>query len=216
MLIDIHTHHTTKDSHVFSVLSLYSDFDRAENGRPCSLGVHPCYLDGHMPLLAEQERLAVLRNVLAIGECGLDRVCNKDIELQAAIFAKQVKLADTLHKPLVIHCVRAFDELLAVIEELNPGVPVIIHGYNKKADVAARLLASNMYLSFGAAIMNGKSPAVEVLKAIPADQFFLETDDSGMPIEEIYRRAAEIRETGLDSLTLQLEQNFRNVFKYEL
>ena len=183
---------------------------------PCSLGVHPCYLERHLLMLAEQERLADLPNVLAIGECGFDRVCNNEMELQTEVFTRQVLLADRLHKPLVIHCVRAFEELLTVMKELKPPVAVVIHGYNKKAEVAERLLASNMYLSFGAAILHDKSPAAAVLKTIRPDRFFLETDDSGKDIGEIYRRAAEIRETGLDSLTLQLEQNFQNVFKYAL
>lgn len=214
MFIDVHSHHDAGND-IVQIVGLYSDFARASSGLLCSIGLHPCFLENHQQLLPELERLAVLPNVLAIGECGLDRVCNKDIAVQENIFRSQVALANRLNKPLVIHCVRAYEELLKVIHEMKSSVPVIIHGYNKKANVAQKLLANNMYLSFGPAILNGKSPAAQVLKNVPAQMFFLETDGSDVPISEVYHCAAEIRETSLDALTSQLAQNFRTVFKYQ-
>jgi TatD DNase family protein len=216
LFIDIHTHRTIEEPDVISVQSLYADFGQTQDGRRYSIGVHPCYMTGYERLLSELEQYGHLPNVLAIGECGLDTICSKDAELQGEVFRQQVTVANRVKKPLIIHCVRAFDELLQALEEIKPSVPVIMHGYNKKGTVAQRLLTHNIYLSFGAAIMNAKSPAAAVLKDIPADQFFLETDDATVSIKDVYRCATAIRQTGMESLTLQLEQNFRNVFKYQL
>lgn len=216
MLIDIHTHRLGKEDNVLQVLSLYKDFETTTPGQLYSMGIHPCHLQGYEHLLTELERYATQPNVLAIGECGLDTICNKDTGLETDIFRKQITLAEKTGKPLIIHCVRAYEELLHTIKEMHPAVPVIIHGYNKKADVAGRLLAGNMYLSFGAAIMNEASPAAAVLKDISPERFFLETDNSDASIKDIYQHAAQIRETSVETLILQLEQNFRNVFKYAI
>jgi len=213
MLIDIHTHKAIPDSTYVHILSLYKDLTNASVSGHCSIGIHPCYLDHYDHNLALLAKLATLDNVLAIGECGLDTVCNKNEQLQKEVFKEQVLLADAVKKPLIIHCVRAFDNLLRIMAGLGPGIPAVIHGYNKKSDIANRLLDAGMYLSFGAAIMNGSSPAAEVLANMPADRFFLETDDANTTINEIYEHAARIRKIDPETLILQLQHNFKEVFK---
>jgi TatD DNase family protein len=113
---------------------------------------------------------------------------------------------------LIIHCVRAFIELQQEFDITPPDVPVIIHGFNKAPAVAASLIRRGMYLSFGAALLNQRHPAASVLATIPADQFFLETDDSPHMIVEIYRQAALVRNISVEALILQLESNFNKVF----
>ncbi len=216
MLIDIHSHNDTVSNDALRILSLYQNFLQAATARYCSIGLHPCYIDDHEKQLEVVEQYATLPNVLAIGECGLDNMCNKDAALQADIFRKQVELAGRLDKPLIIHCVRAFDELLRTVKELQPAAPMIVHGYNKKPDIANKLLATGMYLSFGAAILNDSWPAAQVLRDVPANRLFLETDDADVPIHEIYARAAHLRKTDVETLILQVEQNFKEVFKREL
>ena len=162
----------------------------------------------------ELELYAGLPNVLAIGECGLDKVCETDWNLQVAVFKRQITLANRMNKPLIIHCVRAFEELIKIIEEAKPTVPVVVHGFNKKSTVADRFIEHGMYLSFGAAILNRESPAAAALQRIPADQFFLETDNSDVPIGEMYKAAAEIRQIDEEAVILQMQQNFNTVFKY--
>jgi len=165
-------------------------------------------------LLRELEQFARLPNVLAIGECGLDRICQTDWDLQTDVFRRQIEVADNLSKPLVIHCVRAFDELIKIIDNQKPKIPVIIHGFNRKSDIAERLWGRGMYLSFGAAILRDGSPAADALKHAPADKFFLETDNADIPISDIYSVAATIREISREAVILHLQQNFATVFKY--
>ena len=167
-------------------------------------------MDGQLKWVAQH---AGQNNVLAIGECGLDRVCGSDWAAQVDVFRQQIAIANEVNKPLIIHCVRAFEELVEELDKAKVKVPVIIHGYNRKREVATRLLEKGYYLSFGAAILNDSFPAVKVLQDIPAGRFFLETDDSDLSIKDIYKKAAEIRKTGEDALILQVAANFNTVFK---
>ena len=164
-----------------------------------------------MPVLT---KLADLPNVLAIGECGLDKLCHTDCDLQVNVFKQQIGLANKLDKPLIVHCVRAFDELIKIIDGQPPSVPVVVHGFNKKGSIAEALIGRGIYLSFGAAILKNGSPAADALKQMPADRCFLETDNAEVPIYDIYRAAASIRQISEEAVILQVQQNFATVFKY--
>lgn len=178
-----------------------------------SAGLHPWYLENvaqdwpHLVAVVKQP------NVLAIGECGLDKVYTTDWQLQLTAFVKQILLANDIGKPLIIHCVRAFDEVISLLDKHRVAVPVIFHGYNKKAAIAEKLVQKGYYLSFGAAILHHNSPAAQVLGQIPANQFLLETDDSEANIKDIYKRAAEIRKTSEDAIILQVQDTFNKLTK---
>lgn len=196
------------------MLNFYSNFSRAATGIQCSIGLHPWHLDDHTNLIDELQRYAALPNVLAIGECGLDKVCNTPWELQTMVFKQQIQIANTLGKPIIIHCVRAYDELLNILRSEKPSVPVIVHGFNKNERVADRLLSAGIYLSFGAAILNDLSPAAASLQHVPREMFFLETDDAQADITTLYKKAAAIRNISEEDIILQLQQNFKKVFNY--
>lgn len=210
--IDIHTHNP--EGNGVSVLNLYGHFELAQNGMLCSIGIHPWYIDDNSfdSRFAEVRRFAILSNVVAIGECGLDKVTDTDWALQIKAFAAQILLANELQKPLVIHCVRAFDEVLGLLKEKQVQVPVVFHGFNKNVQVARRILDSGYYLSFGAALLEEQSPAVAALQECPENKFFLETDDADVNIIRIYEKVADIRKTETDALILQLQKNFHAVF----
>ena len=75
-------------------------------------------------------------SVLAIGECGLDKACDTNFKLQQQVFTTQVNWANEIKKPLIIHCVRAYGEVLSLLQKNNNKVPVIFHGFNKNGAVA--------------------------------------------------------------------------------
>ncbi len=186
----------------------------AQDRHPCSMGIHPWYIDP-AGLNQQQEELAKYAkkyNVIAIGECGLDKITETDWQLQVSAFEEQVRLANQLKKPLIIHCVRAFEEVLHLLKVEKVQVPVIFHGFNKNLQLAERLISAGYYLSFGAALLKGGSNASVVLKSIPGDRFFLETDDSPVDIADIYTAAASLLKTEPDALILQLQNNFHRVF----
>jgi len=210
--IDIHTHKQSASNR--SIINRYSDFAMAQDGTTCSMGIHPWYMQagGLNEQLGEMTRYAGLPNVIAIGECGLDKLTDTDWQLQLTAFEEQVRLASQLNKPLVIHCVRAYEEVLHILKVERVQVPVIFHGYNKNIELAEQLIKAGYYLSFGAALMKEGSIASTVLPSIPADRFFLETDDARVDIADIYDAAASLLKTEPDALILQLQNNFHRVF----
>jgi TatD DNase family protein len=211
--IDIHTHNETTTPSSMVVLNMYEGFETAGTSVACSVGLHPWYLQSHASDFIELQKVASLPNVLAIGECGLDKVCDTDWNLQLSVFAQHIILASALRKPLIIHCVRAYDEVIQLLEKYKVSVPVIFHGFNKKQTIADKLIARGYYLSFGASLLQSNAQVADVFRSIPEDSFFLETDNSGNAITEIYQNAAEIRNTSADTIILQVQQNFKNVFK---
>lgn len=211
MYYDAHTHNSQRREGLLSILNVSKDF--ADTGNEyCSMGLHPWYLTEDPGEFASLSKEASRKNILAIGECGLDKVCATDWALQVRVFSQQVRLANELMKPLIIHCVRAYNELMNILDECQVKVPVIIHGFNKKRELSEQLLAKGYLLSFGAALLNSEIAAA-TFKAVPPDRLLLETDNSGLPIEDIYNRAAEIRETGIESIILHAGHNFKTVFK---
>jgi len=200
---------------VLFVQSLYQNFERAGNDGLYSVGLHPWYINNDTldAKFRELEQAANGDNVIAIGECGLDKVCDTDWDLQLQAFSKQINLANRLNKPLVIHCVRAYEEVLGMLKDGGVNVPVVFHGFNKKWQLAEQILKQGYYLSFGAAILKEDAGAGDALSKVPADRFFLETDDRDASIMDIYNAAASIRKTPIDALILQLRKNFETVFK---
>lgn len=208
LYIDVHTHHYASREGVLSVSNWYERFDEARGY--CSMGLHPWYLENLPGQMAALEQYAAQPHVLAIGECGLDKVCATPWQLQEEAFRLQIGLATQLGKPLIIHCVRAYTEVMAMLRGVN--VPVVIHGFRKQPGLAATLLHQGYYLSFGGALTLHEGPAAASLAAMPQDRFFLETDDAALPVENIYEAAARIRKTDPDTLILQLQKNFKTVF----
>lgn len=215
MYIDIHTHKTSV-SLGKSIRSLYSGYEEAGKNGLFSIGIHPWYIDGfhwrnQWNSLVEWSSK---ENVVAIGECGLDALCETPFSLQQEVFAEQISLAEKLQKPLVIHCVRAWDEVLMQLGKQPLSIPIIFHGFNKKASLASRLTGKGYYLSFGKWIKN--PAAQDVLKAIPPEKILLETDDTDITIETIYDWAAQSMGIHLNSLSLQIQKNSAAVFGNKL
>ncbi len=208
--IDIHTHNNTPTAHALRIVNVYEQFDTIPKNGWFSVGMHPWYLSGAIDI-DKLQKVAMRSNILAIGECGLDKVCATDWNLQIRAFAQQIELANKIGKPLIIHCVRAWEEVMATLKQHKVSVPVIFHGFNK-SNIASRLIDNGYYLSFGKALLSPGSPAAEAIASIPAHRYFLETDDSDISIADIYTAAATLRQTEQDDVILQLRQNFKTVF----
>ena len=214
MFIDLHTHHEQpiRDGQL-NIVSLYEHYERCRDIPAASIGIHPRYPTDATRMLEEIEKLVKLPNILAIGECGLDKSCHTDWNTQVAIFEAQIAIALGNHKPIILHCVRAYEEIQVMLSKTVLQTPVIFHGFSKSGELASCLTAKGYYLSFGPAIL--KNPHLEEsLRAVPGARLFLETDDVEIPIEEVYTQAARIRNQTLDSLILQLHENFRSIFHH--
>lgn len=212
MYIDIHTHAPAAHAHLryIKVESLYeltrTPFDP---NLYYSLGIHPWY-PKKLNIADLEHSIKLYPNIIAIGECGLDKITDTPWEAQLSIFKLQIELAQQLKKPLIIHCVRAYNECIQLLKSSQ--VPVVYHGFNRNQHIATSIIESGAYLSFGAALF--KEALHPIFKNIPLDRVFLETDDASISIEEIYKKAAIIRDIPLEELILQLENNFKHVFLY--
>lgn len=210
MLIDIHTHHVPAQGDK-TIQNLYRDFDSIKTSGYYSAGIHPWYImantDGQLTGL---KKAASLSNVLAVGETGLDKICNTSWRLQQKVFSAQIQLAGELNKPLIIHCVKAWEETLKILADENIKVPVIFHGYNKNTRLAKEITGKGYYLSFGKALK--RQEVKNVLRAISLDRFFLETDEADVAIGDVYEWAAGALSIELNSLSLQLQKNAMAVF----
>jgi len=211
--INIHTHSSIKNSNVLEIVNQYpNSFDTST--AYFSIGIHPWYIDEaswQQELQIIEEKLQ-LPNCLALGECGLDKRREIPLELQLKVFEAQLLLAEKHNKPVVIHCVAAFQELIAIKQTLNITVPLVIHGYSKNEQLAQQLLNQGFYLSFGKYLI--KNPELEsVFKSMPDDRFFLETDTIEEGIEEVYALAAKYKNRDVVSLRQLITNNFNTVFK---
>jgi TatD DNase family protein len=211
LYINLHSHHAPAGEE-WVLQSKYRQYDEVRLPGYYSIGLHPWYIDENnwkeqFELL---KRYSIEPSVLAIGECGLDRITATDFVVQQKVFAAQIQWANEIGKPLIIHCVRAYDEVMTVLHKEGNKVPVIFHGYSKNASLAKKITDKGYYLSFGKAIEN--ETVKEVVRSISINRFFLETDDATISIEEIYKQAAAALQIPVDSLSLQLQQNWNTVF----
>lgn len=213
--IDIHTHHPKPDrTDVITVGNIL--MQEAHRYTPAvgyySIGLHPwesetVNLDRQLfiDMIARPE-------IIAVGECGIDRLRGADLKKQTSLFIQQAEIAEEYQKPLFIHCVRAWQEIIALKDEIRPKVPWMVHGYRGKARVAGQLLERGFLLSFGQNIHWMNPVLSSILKGTPDERLFLETDDSTQPIEDIYQVAAKIKSLSLIELKTRLANNFETIF----
>lgn len=184
---DIHSHnHVPSDDRV---ISLDYDSDVPSEGF-YSVGIHPwrtAEIDSLDDLMYSLAAKALKENVVAIGEAGLDRLRGADMDRQKEIFTAQARLAEQIGKPLVIHCVKAFDVLMALKKKLKPRQTWVVHGFRGKPETARQLLDAGISLSFGEKF----NP--EALRIVDDDRLYTETDESQIDIDSIHAKITDIR-----------------------
>ena len=137
--------------------------------------------------------------IVLIGECGLDKHSEASLEKQLQVFKLQIELSEKLCKPLIIHCVGCFNELFELKKKLKPAQRWIIHGFRAKPELAAQALKNGCSLSFGEHYNH------ESLALTPPDKLFVETDESLLPIEIIYKKIAFEKNTDASEMSAGLE-----------
>lgn len=175
------------------------------------MGIHPCYIKGDgLAQLELMRTWSLSEQLMAIGECGLDRKARLPLSQQLTLFNEQLAIARKIQKPVVVHCVRAWNEVLEAIRQAGLSKPVVFHGFRKQLPLAERILKEGHYLSFGKGL---DRPTVRsVIRKVPLERIFLETDDMPCTIEIIYEQACAAIGIDLNSLSLQLMKNAAVVF----
>jgi len=199
--IDFHTHDMAAQAGTAILNLTREQLLRPETFRPAanglySAGIHPWWTDADTaPLLAGLEKLLPHPSVVAVGECGFDRLRGGSLSRQLAVFEKQISLAGKYSLPVTIHCVRAFDLLLKCAKQLRPATRWTVHGFRGRPALARQLLDAGFDLSFGPHF----NPAS--LRLVPPSRRRFETDDSGIPFAGIMRRAIAACESSFPSAT---------------
>lgn len=169
-------------------------------------GVHPWYAD-------KEEAAAILPQLAqaqAIGEIGLDFACRATRERQLDLFRAQLALACERGLPVVLHCVKAFTEVMRELAACEPRA-TIFHGFIGSSEQARQALEKGYYLSFGERTF-ASPKTIEALRATSLDRLFLETDDSEISIEQIYARIAELTGTSVAALQQATTENYERIF----
>lgn len=201
---DFHHHKKNISNGIYNV-----DLNEMPPGFYYSVGIHP--QDIHPENIDNQFKWLqsiITENCFAIGECGLDGLVSTDIKIQEEVFLKQIQLANEVKKPLIIHCVRKFYEIIPFRKKSQQAM--IVHGFNKNQSVAEDLLKNNFYLSFGKAVLYHLS-LQETLKTVPLDKLFLETDNEDFSIEESYQKVSEIKQIPIEQLQKQILENLETI-----
>lgn len=207
--INIHTHHLSKDNGVFLFNNRYGFDKEIYLEKYFSVGIHPWDADLQASIV-EFEKLIQYPTCLAIGECGLDKLKGPDLEVQKKVFVSQLDLAVKFQKPVIIHCVKAFDELMEICQSYNSKIPLIIHGFNKSVQLAKQLIDKGFYISLNHSIF--KKEAFD-FNVIPIKKLFLETDDNEFVlIEDVYKEASNYFHLKEDELKEKIYTNFTALF----
>ena len=205
MFLNAHTHHPKDKFH-----EVYNHALGDELHSWYSVGIHPwdsCNSLNSMPLI---ENLLQLKGCVAIGETGLDRLRGPELHEQMTVFQQHVELSEKYQLPIIIHCVRCWNELKSIRHIVQPKQKWVYHGASK-ASVMEDIIREGLTVSIGADILTNETLQAKI-KIVPIDKILIETDDSNIAIELIYTKIAEIFGISSETLQAQIEQNFKRIF----
>lgn len=188
MIVDVHTHHNDRRN---AIVNASVSVFKPRDGVFYSLGIHPWDIDKIDQKAAFDALIALAAScsqVVAIGECGLDALIDTPIEVQMELMKRHIELSERLGKPLIIHCVRRFNEILTLHRRFSPKQAWIMHGFRAKESVLRPLLAEEgIYFSIGEKFNS------EAVNAIPEERLLIESDESTFTIEAIAEKIAAAR-----------------------
>ncbi len=201
MFIDLHTHNAEHDGRCIKIVS--SNTVTSAANTLFSAGIHPWGISDSWQ--EDIQRIAAIagdKRVVAIGECGIDKIKSlAGIETQKEVLKAHIAISEKEEKPLILHCVKGFDSIIALHKESRPRQAWIIHGFRGKPEQAAQLLREGFYLSYG------EKHNHDSLVAMPLDRLFIESDTSTTSIGEIYHSIAMELGTSTEALMAATQEN---------
>lgn len=201
MIRDIHTHHHPNTPGE-AIVQLMPDAFYPQQGHFYSVGLHPWEIkDDWRTQMAGLLVKALHPQVAMIGETGIDkRSGSAPIEVQMEVFREHVRLSELLRKPLIIHCVKGFDEVLAIRKELKATLPWLIHGFRGGIEQWQQLSRAGLLVSIG------EHYDEELVKELPLSQLFIESDERG-DLAAIYNLVSETKHVEASELAQHVATN---------
>lgn len=216
MYIDFHTHKPlySADSTILEVISMHKTVKY--EGEYFTVGHHPWWTNEALSEadLQNMETLLSDKYCLGIGECGLDKLKGAPKEIQEEVFYQHIMLANKNNVPLIVHCVRQYDQVLNFKKKYGK-TPWVIHGFRRNQQLAKSLIDQEIMLSVSPLRQMNES-FVEMLQFLPADSYFLETDSEySLTIMERYQVMADLKNVELEELKVQMKLNFDEFFGWK-
>jgi TatD DNase family protein len=217
MYIDLHCHLVPDEPDVLRLRNIYAQEafrTNIEQTKYYSIGLHPWdipLVDAGNAMVWIRE-YAPYRQFIAVGETGMDKLKVPDMDNQVSIFEAHLDIAESLGKPVLIHCVRSHQELAHCRRKRKNPTPWVIHGFTSNPQIATDMLKLGIRLSYGGALLSNNSNAEKVFSEIPLDMAFLETDDSSVSIRDVYEKASKIRGISVEDMKTAMMDNFKKVF----
>ena len=213
--IDIHTHrdYSEPDSTLFIKNILLPNQNIPAKGF-FSAGWHPWHIENYTLKTIKNELNEVLnhKNMVAIGEFGLDRAIKTPLPFQKEVFNLHLEVAEMKEKPVIVHCVKAYSDLLEILKVRRPRQAIILHDFHGSLQQIEQLLKYNTYFSIGEINEKQKTRRSASFQHIPLNRLFIETDESALSIEQIYQNTASLIGISLSELKFQVFQNYLAVF----
>lgn len=212
--VNIHTHHIDNKEFVEIQNIDVDDFVDTDVFPFCSVGIHPWNADDFDcgRKLSLLKIIVKSKRILAVGETGLDRVCKSDFNKQKEVFVEHIKMSEQISKPLIIHAVRTYPEIISIRKETKAKMPWIIHGFQANMQTAEQLLKHDIYLSLGEVLFKNETRAMQILNIIPIERLFLETDTETWSIVDVYEKMSVLSGLKLDDLRRNIFNNFVKIF----
>lgn len=212
--LNIHTHRKPSALDEFVIRNAFSHQPKTSLPKNyyLSFGIHPWFAEKLLNETPDKLEIEAKSTCcLAIGECGIDRAAGPNLNTQIDAFRHQIGLANRLKKPLILHLVRSYSDVLQFADEIK--VPWIVHGFNGNEQQAKALLEKGARLSFGTAMFKNYKLATAIEK-VPVNKLYLENDTNAASIRTIYQFAANARKTTLDHLRKAIWTNFERDFNF--
>lgn len=213
-LYNVHTHQVfledNDDPYHSCILDVYPlEFEVAKESyhrHSFSCGIHPWYSEDSVQQMNYLTEIAGDKRIIAIGETGLDKLKGPSFDIQIPVFKKHIELSEKLRKPVIIHCVKAWEQLIGIRKEMLPTQPWIIHGFRGKPELAKQLVKQGFMFSVGENIN------IDSMAFIPLDSLFCETDEDDVDIRQVYAQTALAVNMEIEDFSEKIAENVARVF----
>jgi TatD DNase family protein len=192
------------------------------------LGLHPYFMDTHAEGDLDALALALDEHpeVVAVGECGIDARFEATLDAQWHLFDAQLRLAKARSLPVVIHCVRANDQVAKRLRQLGLPAGGLIHAFAGSPEQARKFLDLGFVVGLGGAVTHERAKRLQrAVAALPDDGYVLETDSPDMPlaghrgernepsrVAEVCRMVAALRGQAVERVAVESTQTARRLF----
>lgn len=195
-----------------------------------SIGIHPnevLNIDNINNIIDKLYFYSKYKNVIAIGETGLDFYRNYNFNMQKKIFIQHINISKILKKPLIIHSRNSFKYVINILNnEKNNSLKGVLHSFNGDWKVAKKFIDMNFFISFsGILTFKNNDELIGVIKNIPLEKLIIETDspylspipfrgkiNNSSKIKYIYNIISRIKKIDILELMLQVSRNYFNLF----